>query len=201
MVSENDDAEILAAIKAAMEAMEKSRGYADFFGWPPDRDLEEAGVLESLVEAMNADGVPFYSALKSRGRPNDPPDCEGLDANGARVAIEITELVDGAAIRAVKQGGSKLDWREWTKADFLRKLAERVDAKDECHQHLKGLPYPGGYVVVVHTDEPLLSRNAVQTYLDGHRFPKPKHVSRALLLLSYDPSIQRCPYFELTFSA
>ena len=195
MASDDDDAEILAAMRAAIE---HSRGYADFFGWPQDRDLEEAGVLDSLVESMQAVGVPFYSALKSRGRPNDPPDCEGLDANGARVAIEITELVDGAAIRAVKQGGSQFDWRTWTKEDFLRELARRIDAKDHRYPHLKEPPYPGGYVVVIHTDEPLLPRNTVRGHLEGYRLPKPEHVSRALLLLSYDPSVQRCPYFELT---
>jgi hypothetical protein len=197
MIPENDDAEMLAAMKVAME---KSRGYADFFGWPLDRDLEEAGVLDSLVESMNLDGVAFYSALKSRGRPNDPPDCEGRDATGSRVAIEITELVDHAAIHAVKKGGSKPHWRSWTKADFLRELACRIDAKDQRYPHLKEPPYPGGYVIVIHTDEPMLSRSAVQGYLEDSRFPKPQHVSRALLLLSYDPSIQRCPYFELNFA-
>jgi hypothetical protein len=186
---------------AAMQAaIQKSRGYADFFGCPQDRDLEEAGVLDSLVESMNFGGVAFYSTLKSRGRPNDPPDCEGLDATGARVAIEITELVDGAAIHAVKQGGSKLTWRSWTKADFLHELARRIDAKDRRYPQLKEPPYSGGYVIVMHTDEPTLSRSVVQGYLDGHRFPTPKHVSRALLLLSYDPSVQRCPYFELNFA-
>jgi hypothetical protein len=196
MTQGNDDAEILAAMRAAME---RSRGYADFFGWPPDRDLEEAGVLDSLVESMQADGLPFYAALKSRGRPNDPPDCEGIDNSGARVAIEITELVAEAAVRAVKQGGSQFAWHEWTKKEFLRELANRIDAKDGRYPKLKGAPYPGGYVIVIHTDEPLLSRDTVQGYLEGYRLPMPKHVSRALLLLSYDPKIQRCPYFELGF--
>jgi hypothetical protein len=180
-------------------AVERSRGYADYFGWPADRDLEEAGVLDSLVESMQADGLPFYAKLKSRGRPNDPPDCEGIDSGGARVAIEITELVAAAAVRAVKQGGSQFAWHEWTKKEFLRELANRIDAKDGRYPKLKGAPYPGGYVIVIHTDEPLLSRSTVDSYLDSCHLPKPKHVSRALLLLSYDPKIQRCPYFELRF--
>jgi hypothetical protein len=178
---EDDDAEILAAMEAALQ---KSRGYGDFFSFPPDRDLEEAGVA-------------FYSALKSRGRPNDPPDCEGVDANGSRVAIEVTELVDGAAIRAAKTTGHMCEFREWTKADFLREISLRINAKDRRYPHLKEPPYPGGYVVVIHTDEAMLSRSAVQAYLENHRFPKPQHVSRALLVLSYDPAIQRSPYFEL----
>jgi len=197
MMEEDENAEILAAMKAAIDG---SRGYAEFFTWPPDRDLEEAGVLESLVESMNLDGIPFYSALKCRGRSNDPPDCEGVDANGARVAIEITELVDGAAIRAAKMTGRKYDFREWTKEAFLSELANRIDAKDARYPYLKEPPYPGGYIVVVHTDEPLLSRSTAQSYLAGHRFPRPTHMSRALLLLSYDLVIQRCPYFELAFS-
>jgi hypothetical protein len=197
IMQEDNDAEILAAIQAAVQ---RSRGYADFFGWPPDRDLEEAGVLDSLVESMHSAHVSFYSTLKSRGRPNDPPDCEGLDANGARVAIEITELVDGATIQATKKTGRKCDFREWTKEDFLRELSLRIDAKDQRYPHLKEPPYPGGYVIVIHTDEPMLSRSAVQGYLEDSRFPKPKHVSRALLVLSYDPGIQRCPYFELAFN-
>jgi hypothetical protein len=48
-------------------------------------------------------------------------------------------------------------------------------------------------VIVVHTDEPLLSRSTVQDYLKGHRFPKQEHVSRALLLLSYDPVFNNAP--------
>jgi hypothetical protein len=99
-------------------------------------------VLESLAEAMRLGSVPFYSALKSQGRPNDPPDCEGIDDNGARVAIEVTELVDGATIRAVKHGGSKLASRKWTQEDFRLELARRIGAKDRRYPYLKEPPTP-----------------------------------------------------------
>ncbi len=72
----DDEAEILALMRAARQ---RSRGYADFFGWKIDRDLEESGVLSSLAESMVVDGVDFYENVKSRRRPNDPPDCEALD--------------------------------------------------------------------------------------------------------------------------
>ena len=181
-------------------ARERSRGYADFFGWAIDRDLEEIGVIWALMESMAAVGVPFYTDVKSRRRPNDPPDCEAADVNGARVAIEVTELVDGDAIRAYKERRVD-DWADWTREKFLSSLAERIDAKDRRYPHLKDAPYEGGYVVVVHTDEPELTRYSVQDYLKDHGFPKPTNVSRAILLLSYDPAVERCPYFELTFSA
>jgi hypothetical protein len=192
----DDDVEILALMRAARQ---RSRGYADFFGWAIGRDIEELGVISSLVESLNANGVAFYSNLKTRGRPNDPPDCEGLDPHGARVAIEVTELVNSDAIHAFKQG-RVYDWADWSKEQFLSALAERIDVKDKRYPHLQEPPYDGGYVLVVHTDEPVLSRTAVEGYLAGHCFPRPAYLSRAFLVLSYDPAIQRCPYFELAFN-
>ena len=192
----DDEAEILALMRAARK---QSRGYADFFGWAIDRDLEESGVISSLVESMAADGLSFFENVKSRRRPNDPPDCEATDCNGARVAIEVTELVDGEAIRAFKEG-RVYDWAEWTREKFVSSLAERIDAKDKRYLSLKDPPYEGGYIVVVHTDEPELTRLAVQEYLKGHGIPRPEHASRVMLVLSYDPAVQRCPYFEVPFN-
>ena len=148
---------------------------------------------------MAAHGALFYGNVKSRRRPNDPPDCEAIDCSGARVAIEVTELVDGEAIRAYKDG-RVYDWAEWTREKFISSLAERIDAKDKRHPFLKDPPYEGGYVVVVHTDEPGLTRSTVGEYLEGHGIPRPEHVSRVVLVLSYDPNIQLCPYFEVTFN-
>jgi hypothetical protein len=188
MMSE-EEAEIRALMRAARK---RSRGYADFFGWAIDRDIEESGVLSSLAESMAADGVLFYKNVKSRRRPNDPPDCEATDSYGARVAIEITELVDSAAICAFKQG-RVYDWAEWSREKFMSSLADRIAAKDKRYPDLKEPPYEGGYVVVVFSDEPVLTRLTVQEYLKNHDIPRPVHISRAILILSYDPAIQRCP--------
>lgn len=114
------------------------------------------------------------------------------------MAIEVTELVDSNAIRAFKAGRT-YDWAEWSKEKFLAAVEERIDAKDSCFPNLKEPPYDGGYIVLLHTDEPKLPRQVVDSYLKDHRFKKPKHVTRAFLLLSYDPSIFRYPYYELTF--
>src|SRR3569833_3368780 len=82
-MTSDDEADILALIRAARK---RSRGYADFFGWAIDRDLEESGVISSLVESMAADGLSYYKNVESRRRPNDPPDCEATDCNGTRGA-------------------------------------------------------------------------------------------------------------------
>ena len=194
-VTLDDEAEVVALMRAARA---KARGYADFFGWGIDRDLEEFGVISSLSESLKADGILFFSDLKQRGRPNDPPDCEALDKNGLRIALEVTELVDEDAICAFKQG-RVYDWAEWSSDRFISTLAQLVMRKDGRFPDLKGPPYDGGYVVVVHTDEPMLSRSIVEEFLTGCRFNKPSYVNRAFIILSYDPAVKRYPYFELDF--
>lgn len=195
-MTSDDETEILALIRAARA---KARGYADFFGWATDRDLEEWDVASSLAESLEADNVLFFSNLKSRGRPSDPPDCEALSPIGARIAIEVTELVDGDAIRAFKEG-RVYDWAEWTKEKFLSVLAELIAGKNDRFPKLKEPPYPGGYVVVVHTDEPMLSRATIEAFLVNHQFEKLSYVDRVFLILSYAPDVEPCPYFELIFN-
>jgi hypothetical protein len=196
-MSPEDQAEIA---KLMRDALEHRREYADFFLWQTDRDLEEWGVVTSLGESLAADGQLFFSNLTSRGRPNDPPDCEALDPNSERLAIEVTELVDGEAIRQFKKAQIErqpFDYAEWTKEKFLNLLQSRISGKDKRFPELKGAPYLGGYIVVIHTDESELNRETVCRYLDGHRFSPANRITRTFLLLSYDPSVQRCPYFEL----
>jgi hypothetical protein len=198
-MSPEDQTEIA---KLMREALENRRGYADFFLWQTDRDLEEWGIVTSLGESLAAEGRLFFSDLSSRGRPNDPPDCEALNSNGERLAIEVTELVDGEAIRQFKKAQKEqrlVDHAEWSREKFLSKLQNRVYEKDERFPKLKGAPYSGGYIVVVHTDESELDRETVSRYLDGHSFPSSHHIARSFLLLSYDPIVERCPCFELRF--
>ena len=53
--------------------------------------------------------------------------------------------------------------------------------------------------MVVHTDEVMLDRITVETYLASHEFKNLKYLTRVFLLLSYDPAIEMCPYYELKF--
>lgn len=191
-----DEAKIVALMRAARA---KARGYSDFFLWSIDRDMEEWGVVTSLAESLEKDAALFFSKLQRRGRPNDPPDCEAIDDSGARIAIEVTELVDGQAIQSYK-AGAIYDWAEWDKKKFLSGVDRAIKAKDSRYPNLKGGPYQGGYVVVVHTDEPLLNFETVRRFLEYYDLARPQNISRAFLLLSYDPAQNRCPYFELRFN-
>lgn len=150
--------------------------------------------------SLELDGARFFAGLTIRGRGNDPPDLEAVNAAGERIAIEVTELVDEQAIRAYK-AGRRYEIAEWGREAFLLGLQERLSAKNERFEFLKGKPYPGGYVVVVFTDETILPRPTVEQYLQGRSFEGLGNIYRAFLLLSYDPSVKRYPYFELRKAA
>ena len=194
VIDDDEEREILAAIRASMK---KARGYADYFGWAENRDLEEWGVLQCCEESLEAQGRPFYwPTLKIRGRPNDPPDFEALDSEGRRVAVEVTELVSEDAIRAHK-AGAVYDFAVWDQDSFLNALTESIGRKDAKFPRLKGPPYPGGYDLVVFTDEPMLSRDIIEGFLRDRTFLV-EHLSRVILLKGYDPGVERCPVYELT---
>ncbi len=192
-MSPEDEHAIAEAMRAARD---RSRGYASFFEWATDRDLEEQSVAGHLAASLAANGAPSFSEIAIRGRGNDPPDLEAIDANGNRVAIEVTELVDGKSIQAFK-AGRHYDWAEWDQVKFLESITGLLKEKNARFPKLKGGPYAGGYVVLVFTDEPELQRSTVEAYLSEHKFEGLNHVHRAILLLSYDPATRQCPYFEL----
>ena len=53
--------------KQLSETVRRSRRHASFFEWPLDRDKEEVGVLLSLFQLMEKDGILEYGSLRSRG--------------------------------------------------------------------------------------------------------------------------------------
>jgi hypothetical protein len=203
MSFETDENEMWAAIKEA-RSPGQSRGYADFFGWTIDRDLEEWGAANTLQEALKKDGTVLFSDLKRRGRGNDPPDCEALGPTGKRIAIEVTELVDGNFVpifqRTPPEQQSNV-FADWGYEKFISAMAKRIEDKAGRFPKLKDPPYDGGYIVLVYSSEPLLSAAAVIKMLKDHKFNNLGHPIRAFLLLKYDPSIKRYPYFELNFES
>lgn len=77
---DSDDAEIARLIK---EAQKRRRGYADFFSWPPNRDVEEANAVALSAAAMEKSGSRFFEKVRGRGRGSDPPDVEAVDLSGS----------------------------------------------------------------------------------------------------------------------
>ena len=194
-MSPEEESKIVALMRAARA---KRRGYADFFLWPIDRDLEEWGIANSLKESLEATENSFFSELRRRGRGNDPPDLEAVNFQGERIAIEVTELVDESAIKNYKET-NEYDWAEWDKLKFLNGLQYAIKTKDEKFPKLQGSPYPGGYYLIIHTDEPELVSNKVDDYLQESHIEPPDYLSKVYLLMSYDPAVSYCPVREIKF--
>lgn len=192
----SDDTEIARLIK---EAQKRRRGYADFFSWPPNRDMEETHAVALLAASMQKSGIRFFDQVKGRGRGNDPPDVEAVDSSGKRVAFEVTELVDEDAIHATRRG-EPYPWAEWTLAKFQARIQYLLAQKASKATMLRGLPYDGGYVVLIYTDEPELRAERLASMLSQASFAA-AGVSRAFLLLSYDPSTGGYPHFELPLAS
>lgn len=186
-------------IQEIKQAIANSRGYADHFGWPPDRDIEEYSVVKALCNSLEKEGNFFIdcNSITIRGRGKDPPDCEAKDVDGNNIGVEVTELVDPNAIMAFKKN-QVYEWAEWDKAKLVDAINKRLDTKN-TPERIKGGPYEK-YILIIHTDEPILDVDYANNLLKKHRFNKRELIDRAFLLISYDPRYQTDPYIELEFA-
>jgi hypothetical protein len=180
------------------QSKQKKRGYSDFFAWPVDRQLEEWAIVDSLKESLEKANAVFFNSLVARGRGNDPPDCEANLFEGGKLGIEVTELVDPAAIMAYKNGDTNQQ-AEWSKDKLIKSITHRLIAKD-ISTNLKGGPYDQ-YILVIHTDEPLLTFDYAYPLLSTTLFQYYSLIDRAFLLISYDEKHQCCPFIELNIKA
>ncbi len=187
-------------IKGILEGIARRRGYADSFEWRPDRDLEEYGVVQLFCEALEKEGRSFIdrNSLASRGRGNDPPDCEAKDFDGNLIGIEVTELVDRKALTASLKGQVS-EWAEWDKAKLIGAINDRLDAKN-TPDRTKGGPY-ASYILTIYTDEPFLNGDHVNNLLNGYRFAKRNFIDRAFLFIFFDPIYKTYPCIELEFAS
>ena len=170
------------------------RKHAEYFSWCSDRTVEEIGAVQSFHESLAHHGQSFFHSYRSRGRGNDPPDCEALSNAGERIAIEVTELVHGDSIRAAKSSQS-IQWEPYTKRELCELLGTRIAKKDNPPE-VKGGPYRG-YVLLIYCDEPRVLDYDLIEHVRGHAFPGTTLIDRAFLLFSYSPWEKCCPYIEL----
>lgn len=180
------------------QTKQKKRGYSDFFTWPLDRQLEEWAIVDSLKESLEMANAGFFNSVVARGRGNDPPDCEANLYEGGKLGIEVTELVDPAAIMAYKNGDTSQQ-AEWSEDKLIKAITHRLKAKD-ISTNLKGGPY-AQYALVIHTDEPLLNFDYTYPVLSKIAFHDYSLIDRAFLLMSFDNKHQCCPFIELNIKA
>jgi hypothetical protein len=179
-------------VEMVQDAVRKQRPYASFFYWPV-RAIAEWGIANAFSESAASEaGFPLRE-LQARQPGDDPPDCEGIDAEGRHIGIEVTELVDGDAIARARRTGDNV-WSTWDTPRIRAALDHLLTEKDSKTLH--GGPYDE-YLVLIHTDEPALTFEQIEAAVFGHSFPNLLQVQRAYILLSYDPLRRGYPYVKL----
>lgn len=167
------DVELIAS------AMRKCRRYASFFEWP-NKQLKELGIVDELLTSLGSNGPQLSDA---RANSPDPPDCVCLDAAGNEVAVEVVELVSEEAVRRNARGEDVYRW--WKPEDIRMALGALLSRKDAKSFH--GGPYQD-IVVLIFTDEPVLSAVEVREALAGVEFGPLRQVTLGFLMFSYMPS-------------
>jgi hypothetical protein len=194
-MSEENKGDVDWAVMAE-EFKKNHRPHAGHFSWETDRALAEWGVFQEFTNALAHEGNLFFRDARHRGDGNDPPDCEAVSVDGERIGIEITELVDGRSIEAARLD-KPYDWKDW-KGALVPELQKLVHRKDKPGG-VNGGPY-SQYVLLIFSDEPWLERDHVERSRKEHSFDTAALITRAFLLLSYDPFLRRYPYYELRLS-
>lgn len=169
------------------ELLARRRNYATYFNLGLAREQDEVGVAADLLDSLSGeDRIPVCErSLAARPRGDDPPDCDALTPGGDKIAIEVTELVDGESIcRQVRTGCAPPC--EYSKELFLARLEERLVAKRRDRRELKGGPY-GICILVIHTDEMLLTHEDCRNWLVGREVERREPWDRVYLLFSYSP--------------
>ena len=144
----------------------------------PNKRITEHGVASEILREA---GVEVLD-LVSRPRNQDPPDCEGK-LDGRWSGVEVTELVHQKALEhSIKHSEA---YFLWNRNHLIAEIQDRIDAKDAAQ--LKGGPYER-YVLVIHSNEFILSRIAVTEFLQDAKF-RAKLITDVFLGLSYEPGI------------
>lgn len=165
------------------------RRYAAFFEWI-DKEGKEIGVGEELVKVLNSISSLQLSNL---GPCNpDPPDLVCEDAQGHRIAIEVSEIVCEEAVRLNQQGQDV--HRVWQPGELQATIDERLARKDKIV--LQGGPYHALYVCLF-TDEMMLTPKDVSNELSSVTFGPFNQVTDAFLLFSYEPVTRSYPVIRL----
>ncbi|MDZ7895076.1 MAG: hypothetical protein U5M50_09075 [Sphingobium sp.] len=193
-MSESDDPELQEMIETIREALAQFRGYADYWKWPLDRQLEERGVAEALsaylIHAENADLVSFGSVK------HDPPDVLLKSAAGKRIGVEVTELIDSDAaarhrFRKKRGEAQPYDWADWNAQRMSAEIIQTILRKD-CKLSAHASDYDELYLAIC-TAEPMIDLALAQQAMSLISVDV-KRIDRAFLLLSYHPALDENVY-------
>lgn len=188
---ENEEPDWDEVVAIMHEARAKSRSYATYWEWAPERSQAEVGVAQALADfLMHSDGRSWASVQPIA---DDPPDVLLLCTSGNRVGVEVTELVDEATVERHRYH-KKVDtyppheWADWTVDSLASSIVQAIERKDR-----KLAARAGQYdelIVAVATDEPMISLALAEQALRMCS-ARVHNLQRAFLLLSYQPEADK----------
>lgn len=189
-----DDRDWSEVVRSMREARAKSRGYADYWEWAIEPRRAEEQAAQVLRNFLTRSGEQASGPLSRVMR--DPPDVLLTVADGRRLGIEVTELVNSEAVkrhRHHKEHGEAItyDWADWTPASMVEELSKLIVRKDR--KLAKAAEAYDELLLAIITAEPLIDEQLAQEAVALWR-PVVERIDRAFLLLSYQPGADEDRY-------
>jgi hypothetical protein len=176
---------------------EPMRQYAQFFEAADGRSKtwKEKFVANSFLASPVGRALGWHSPTAAG---SDPPDVICLGKSNEPIALEVTEFVDQHAIESAqceaKNRKNPIADRAWNDGTIRSEVARILDDKDR--KRYSGGPF-ADVCVCIFTDERLLLANQRSQAVHAVAFGPFTQITRAFVLLSYDPSIGGYPVIEL----
>jgi hypothetical protein len=159
------------------------RNHASYFNWH-DKEVQEKGIGMDFFQKLEESSDEYLLKIESA---EDPPDVKITTSEGRELGVEITELVDQAAIECEIKGDPRyceraISWNKENTIDLLEAMIVRKDGKCE-----KAKDRYESLVLLIFTDEPRLESDTLKEYLHGHKWPETKYIDEAYILTGYEP--------------
>lgn len=180
--------------------LQKRQRYAGHWEALSKPEKEVLVVYDLLCAIHEQEGRAWTVEIKPGPCANEPPDVVGITNNGARVAFEVTELVDQTMIERRAKG--KAVGKDWNPDEVISRLQSKLDEKGLRRFSKKDFD---SIVLVIHTAEPNLRPSKFGSIISSHRFIRQGQIDEAYLIfppgpprLLYSPELRVCRYFCLS---
>ncbi len=189
-MTSRDGVDTRGIVDELADVVDRRRIYASFRE-VGSKEFKEVDAVRDLLGSLKAAGDVEYRDVSAA--PKDPPDFIAVNRKGQAVAVEVTEFVSEEAVRLNEAERRRLGRRpditemqmaQWTEQAFVGHMRELLQGKDR--KTLNGGPFEE-YLLVLHTDEPLLVRSEVEGWIPSHSFGPYAQITAAFLLFSYEP--------------
>lgn len=171
----------------------RPRRHASWFEWI-DKPGKELGVAQEFAVALERVSGSVAEHVELGG---DPPDIVLSLQGGASINLELTELVNQKAIEAQLGGAPEYAAQifDWDNRKIASRIRERVQDKEMKCRALSSTS--ARLILLMHTDEMVLSEKVVQEALDEHGPIRSDVFDEIWLLFSYEPKNRIYPLLRL----